>query len=126
MNIMVNKIIKFAVINFILLTIINPFILCPASGDGNGNWVMFRHDIQHSGHQPLMGRGNLSNYGIIWYKNFEKSWIYGEPIIGNIDLAGDKEIIFGNDKGYVYCLDAYGNVSWKFECGSESTSFFGG
>ena len=91
----------------------------------NLNWSTYRHDPSNSGLQPIKGTGDISDYGIIWAKRYEQVMIYGEPIVANIDLNGDNEIIFGNDNGMVYCLDKDGDINWKFQCENEANSFLG-
>ncbi len=111
----------------ILIIILNNFSLSIAQDSQNekGDWTTFYCDNQHTGYQKKKGNGNISNYGIVWVRNFDNTWIYGEPVIANVDLIGGKEIIFGNDKGNVYCLDINGNINWKFECSKYPSTILG-
>jgi len=102
---------KQILILLIIYTIINLNSISLAESD----WTMFRQNPQHTGFQPSIGSGNISNYGIVWVKNFDY-WIYGEMTVADIDLNGEKEIVFGNDEGYLYCLDIHGEIIWKFKC----------
>ena len=90
--------------------------------ENNDDWKMFRHDSQHMGYQSIKGFGDISKYGLLWYKDFTNdNMIYGEPTVANIDLKSGKEIIIGNDNGYIYCLNLKGEINWKFDCNENSS-----
>ena len=109
-------IVKYNIIVLIFLILIS----LNATGETESNWPMFHQNSQHTGYQSSPGSGNISNYGIIWVKNFDYT-IYGEPAVANIDGIGDKEIIFGNDDGKIYCLNPSGDIIWDFKCDSGTS-----
>jgi outer membrane protein assembly factor BamB len=88
--------------------------------NNDGDWQYFRYDINHTGFQKTYGKGNLSEYGIIWVKEFKNQYdyphnlIYGEPAVKDIDFDGEKEIIFGLEDGNLYCLTPKGEIKWKY------------
>lgn len=42
--------------------------------------------------------------------------IESTPALGDLDSDGKKEIIFGSELGFVYCLSSAGQLLWKFKC----------
>ena len=122
-----NSLNKIIILLIIISTINNYNLKCSANSNNNDiNWTMFQYDTFHSGYQTFKGSGNISNYGILWRKQFDMVTIYGEPAVADIDLSGDKEIIIGNDNGYLYCLDINGKIIWQYITKADSSLIFGG
>ncbi len=87
--------------------------------NSESDWCEYRHDENHTGLQPIKGYGNILKYDIRWYPNIGNgkdiySLIYGEPAVFDIDLDGNKEIIFGSDNKNLYCLNSEGKLKWQY------------
>jgi hypothetical protein len=110
-----NKIIITLIILILFLS--QTYIVLGQISNNEGNWTRYLHDDYHSGFQSTAGNGNLSKYGILWYKQFSDSisnLIYGEAAVADIDLDGEKEIIVGTDSSMLYCLNIDGEMIWQF------------
>lgn len=48
--------------------------------------------------------------------------VFSTPAVSDIDADGDKEIVFGSQDNYVYCLGWDGTLEWKYKTGGAVSS----
>ena len=83
----------------------------------SASWPMFHHDLQRTGYQSV-GTGRINEPRVLWRFSTQNP-VYSSPAI--VDLNGDNypEVVFGSTDGYVYCLNATGNLVWRFSTGGR-------
>ena len=104
----------------IIFSYIQHSTVVKANETEEGDWLQFRHDRQHTGYQPMAGNGEILKYNIKWYNdycepNYDHNLIYHEPSVTDIDLDGEKEILFGLADGNLYCLNTEGGTNWNYK-----------
>lgn len=58
----------------------------------------------------------------IWSSTEPLDRVFSTPAISDVDIDGDKEIVFGSHDNYVYCLGFDGTLKWKCETGGPVVS----
>jgi len=80
-------------------------------------WIMHGANPMRTGVQE--GVGEIPSYNLLWrYEVGDDVW--AEPVIGDIDGDGEKEVIAGSSDNYVYCLRAKdGTLKWRYQTGHD-------
>ena len=95
------------------------FLLCalcwnPASGAGQGDWWMYRHDIQHTGRCLVAGPASA---------NQQWATTVGSALPSSTSFAADGTIYLGASDGNLYALNpADGTQEWTFTTGGAITA----
>lgn len=75
-----------------------------AQQPGDSTWLMFRHDVYHTGLSPL--KGNMVACELSWSYT-TGDWVESSPALGDIDGDSLLEVVFGSYDNKVYALNGF-------------------
>lgn len=98
-----------SVFDFIAIIFIRP--VASSGGDSTDWWLMFRHDIRHTGHstEPAPTRRDTAPAWVL---------LTGDAVYSSPTVANDR-VFVGSSDGRLYAFDLEGGLKWK-------TVFLGG